>query len=135
MAIRTYGSNAVDWEQRVDLARLREQRLARARKALESSSLGALLTFAGTPPEQRRVEDGESFVRFFRLFANHYHHAREEDTLFAALRDRAGLPTDRGPVATMVADHVRMAWQYLRELGLEGAVSRFPADLRRFAQT
>lgn len=70
---------------------------------------GALLTFAGTPPEQRPAEDGASFIRFFRLFANHYHHAREEDTLFAALRDRAGLPTDRGPVATMVADHVRMA--------------------------
>jgi len=70
---------------------------------------GAFLTFAAVPADQRRVEDGESFLRFFRLYANHYHHAREEDTLFAALRDRAGLPTERGPVATMVADHVRMA--------------------------
>ena len=70
---------------------------------------GAFLTFAAVPADQRRAEDGESFLRFFRAYANHYHHAREEDTLFAALRDRAGLPTDRGPVATMVADHVRMA--------------------------
>jgi hemerythrin-like domain-containing protein len=70
---------------------------------------GAFLAFAAVPAGSRRVEDGEAFLRFFRLYANHYHHAREEDTLFAALRDRAGLPTERGPVATMVADHVRMS--------------------------
>ncbi len=45
MAIRTYGANAVDWEQRVDLARLRTERLARLRAKLEGSSLGALLSF------------------------------------------------------------------------------------------
>ncbi|MGH3507150.1 MAG: M24 family metallopeptidase [Nocardioidaceae bacterium] len=45
MAIRTYGPNAVDWEQRVDLDRLRQDRLARLRKQLEQSDLGALLTF------------------------------------------------------------------------------------------
>ena len=45
MAIRTYGPNAVDWEQRVDLARLRSERLARLRAKLEASSLGALLSF------------------------------------------------------------------------------------------
>jgi Xaa-Pro aminopeptidase len=45
MAIRTYGPNAVDWEQRVDLNRLREQRLARLKTQLDESELGALLTF------------------------------------------------------------------------------------------
>src|SRR2546423_9393191 len=45
MAIRTYGPNAVDWEERVDLDRLREQRLARLKDTLAASSLGALLTF------------------------------------------------------------------------------------------
>src|ERR1700729_1793661 len=45
MAIRTYGANAVDWEQRVDLARLRSERLARLTAKLEASSLGALLSF------------------------------------------------------------------------------------------
>jgi Xaa-Pro aminopeptidase len=45
MAIRTFGPNAVDWEQRVDLDRLRTERLGRAVAALERSSLGALLTF------------------------------------------------------------------------------------------
>jgi Xaa-Pro dipeptidase len=45
MTIHTYGANAVDWEQRVDLDRLRRERLARLKRQLEASSLGALLTF------------------------------------------------------------------------------------------
>ena len=36
---------AVDWEQRIDFAKLRADRLARARNALRSSELGALLLF------------------------------------------------------------------------------------------
>src|SRR5262249_21753566 len=36
---------AVDWEQRIDFARLRTDRLARAKAALEASDLGALLLF------------------------------------------------------------------------------------------
>jgi Xaa-Pro aminopeptidase len=45
MAVRTYGPNAVDWEQRIDLSRLRDERLQRLRASLERSDLGALLTF------------------------------------------------------------------------------------------
>src|SRR6266511_5289317 len=45
MGIRTYGPNAVDWEERVDFDRLRRERLARLEEALERSDLGALLTF------------------------------------------------------------------------------------------
>jgi Xaa-Pro aminopeptidase len=45
MAIRTFGPNAVDWEERVDLNRLREERLRRLKDALDRSELGALLTF------------------------------------------------------------------------------------------
>ena len=46
MAIRTYGPNAVDWEQR-DRPRpaARRERLARLKDQLERSELGALLTF------------------------------------------------------------------------------------------
>jgi Xaa-Pro aminopeptidase len=36
---------AVDWEQRIDFARLRADRLARARQMLEASDLGALILF------------------------------------------------------------------------------------------
>jgi hemerythrin-like domain-containing protein len=70
---------------------------------------GAFLAYAAVPSATRTGEDGAAFLRFFRLYANHFHHAREEDTLFAALHDRAGLPADRGPIATMTADHARMA--------------------------
>lgn len=45
MAIPTTGLNSVDWETRVDLDRLRSQRLAKLKAALEASELGALLTF------------------------------------------------------------------------------------------
>jgi Xaa-Pro dipeptidase len=45
MGIRTYGPNAVDWEERVDLDRLRTQRLERLKASLDRSELGALLSF------------------------------------------------------------------------------------------
>ncbi len=45
MALKTYGTMAVDWEKRVDFDRLRRERLARARAELEKSELGALLCF------------------------------------------------------------------------------------------
>ena len=45
MALRTYGTMSVDWEQRADLERLRTARLARAKQALARSELGALLCF------------------------------------------------------------------------------------------
>src|ERR1700754_5326997 len=45
MAIPTFGPNAVDWEERVDLTRLRAERLARLRAQLDRSDLGALLAF------------------------------------------------------------------------------------------
>ena len=41
----TFGLAAVDWETRVDVDRLRRERLARAKKLLEESELGALLCF------------------------------------------------------------------------------------------
>ena len=45
MAIPTFGFNGVDWEERVDFDRLRTQRLARLKVALEASELGSVLTF------------------------------------------------------------------------------------------
>ena len=41
----TTGTNAVDWEARVDFERLRSERLARLKAELEISSMGALLAF------------------------------------------------------------------------------------------
>jgi Xaa-Pro aminopeptidase len=45
MASPTYGTMAVDWENRLDMPRLREQRLARLNDALGRSDLGSVLTF------------------------------------------------------------------------------------------
>ena len=45
MGLRTFGTMAVDWEQRADLDRLRRERLARAKERLARSELGALLCF------------------------------------------------------------------------------------------
>lgn len=45
MGTATFGLNTVDWEARVDVDRLRTQRLARLKAQLERSELGAVLTF------------------------------------------------------------------------------------------
>ena len=39
------GLHGVDWENRVDFARLRDYRLARVREQLDASDLGAILLF------------------------------------------------------------------------------------------
>lgn len=45
MALKTFGSMAVDWEARVDFDRLRRERLAKVKKLLQASEMGALLCF------------------------------------------------------------------------------------------
>src|SRR3982750_2870128 len=45
MAIRTFGTMGVDWEQRIDFDRLRRERLARIKALLAKSDMGALLCF------------------------------------------------------------------------------------------
>jgi Xaa-Pro aminopeptidase len=45
MALRTNGLMGVDWEERVNFERLRNERLARIKKILKDSEIGALLCF------------------------------------------------------------------------------------------
>ena len=45
MGLKTFGLMAVDWEARVNIERLREERLARVKSALKKSEIGALLCF------------------------------------------------------------------------------------------
>jgi Xaa-Pro aminopeptidase len=45
MGIATFGSMNVDWERRIDVDRLRAERLVRLRDQLEKSEVGALLAF------------------------------------------------------------------------------------------
>src|SRR5579862_8535221 len=42
---KTFGAMAVDWEQRIDMDRLRRERLERVKRMLAESELGALLCF------------------------------------------------------------------------------------------
>jgi hemerythrin-like domain-containing protein len=77
----------------------------RAEHELIDAAVGALRAWderrlAGAAP----ADDGARFVRFFRVYAAGFHHAREEDVLFPALLESAGLP-DVGPIATLTADH------------------------------
>jgi hypothetical protein len=45
MGLKTFGLMAVDWEERVNLERLRQDRLNRIKAALKKSELGSLLCF------------------------------------------------------------------------------------------
>ena len=45
MAIKTYGTMAVDWERRIDFDRLRRERLARIKDMLAKSEMGSVLCF------------------------------------------------------------------------------------------
>jgi len=82
----------------------------RAEHEVIEKVLGSLRTYV-----EHRVrgeadpEDGEGYLRFFRLFSGGYHHAREEDTLFPALEKRLELPPDSGPLFSILDQHHRMA--------------------------
>ena len=45
MGLKTFGLMAVDWEERVNIERLRQERLAQVKNALKKSEIGALLCF------------------------------------------------------------------------------------------
>src|SRR3979490_1197583 len=45
VALKTYGTMAVDWEERIDFDRLRRERLARAKEQLAKAEMGSLLRF------------------------------------------------------------------------------------------
>jgi hemerythrin-like domain-containing protein len=79
----------------------------RAEHDLIDAVADSFRAFAAQVPLDR--DDARAYLRFFRLFAGQYHHAREEDTLFTALVERASLPGDRGPVAVLTDEHHRMA--------------------------
>lgn len=82
----------------------------RAEHELIERVAGSLVTFA-----ERRArgksgpEDAAAFFGFFDVWADGYHHAREEDTLFRALVAHAGLAEGRGPVAALASQHAAMA--------------------------
>jgi len=80
-----------------------------AEHELIETVVGSLRTFvAARLAGGADAADGPRFIEFFRLYAGDFHHAREEDSLFVALLERAQLP-EAGPIATLRGDHHRMA--------------------------
>src|SRR5262245_31347182 len=140
MAIRTYGANAVDWEQRIDLDRLRRERLERLSGMLERSQLGAVLSFdfsnirymtsthIGTWAMDKLIRfallprGGEPIVWDFGSAARH--HQLYNPWLDGTRRARAGISTLRGafhPDAGIAQDVARKVVDELHEHGVAGA--------------
>ncbi|HEX6194409.1 MAG TPA: Xaa-Pro peptidase family protein [Jiangellaceae bacterium] len=138
MAVATYGPNAVDWEERINLDRLRIERLARLNATLEQSSLGGLLAFdfsnirymtsthIGTWAMDKLIRfallprDAEPIVWDFGSAAKH--HQLYNPWLDGNKRARAGISTLRGafhPDAGIAQEVARKIAVELRERGLE----------------
>jgi hemerythrin-like domain-containing protein len=82
----------------------------RAEHDLIEQVVGSLHTFAA---ERARgaggAGDGRAFLRFFRLYAGRYHHAREESSLFSALVEHTEVSADRGPIPALRSQHESIA--------------------------
>lgn len=140
MSIRTFGTNAVDWEERIDLDRLRDERLAKLRAALDVSELGSLLTFdfanirymtathIGTWAMDKLIRfavlprGGDPVLWDFGSAAKH--HQLFNPWLDGEKRSRAGISTLRGafnPEAGIAADVAKKVATVLREYGVADA--------------
>jgi Xaa-Pro aminopeptidase len=135
MAIRTYGLMGVDWEERVNFERLRTQRLARIKKLLKESEMGALLCFdmnniryitathIGTWAMDKLArfsflaQDDEPIMWDFGSAARHH----QIYSPWLGERSRAGISTQRGamsPESGRAEDVARKIRIELEERGL-----------------
>ena len=137
MAIKTYGTMQVDWEERINFDRLRTERLARAKALLKESEMGALLCFdmnnvryltathIGTWAQDKMnrftllPQDDEPILWDFGSAAKHHQ-------LYAPWlgekRSRPGISLLRGamsPEMGRAEDVANKIWVELKERGLE----------------
>jgi len=137
VAIKTYGTMAVDWEERINFDRLRTERLDRVRKLLRESEMGALLCFdmnnvryitathIGTWAQDKAnrftllPQDDEPILWDFGSAAKHHQ-------LYAPWlgekRSRPGISMLRGamsPEMGRAEDVANKIWVELKERGLE----------------
>lgn len=85
----------------------------RAEHARIDAVLGAMRTYVsrrlrGDADAAASRGDGARFVAFFRVYADRFHHSREEGVLFPALLEHLEVPGDRGPIAAITRDHVEL---------------------------
>jgi Xaa-Pro aminopeptidase len=134
--IKSYGTMGVDWEERANFERLRRERLARVKRHLEQSELGALLCFdmaniryvtattIGTWAIDKLVRfcllprGDEPIMWDFGAAARH--HAIYSPWLDGEKRSRAGISTLRGSVAPEVGRAEEVARKIRAELELRG---------------
>jgi Xaa-Pro aminopeptidase len=138
MALKTYGTMGVDWEERVDFERLRTQRLARIKRLLKESEIGALLCFdmnnvryitathIGTWAMDKLARftllarDDEPILWDFGSAARHH---KLYCPWLGEERSRAGISTQRGamlPAAGRAEEVARKIRVELEERGLLG---------------
>lgn len=54
--------------------------------------------------EKVSTEHLDRILEFIRVFADKCHHGKEEDLLFPAM-EKAGIPSERGPIGVMLYEH------------------------------
>ncbi len=89
-----------------------------------------------------RVEAGGNFdamsvrdvVEFFRHYADHFHHAKEEDVLFTYLERKAGFSRAQGPTAILRTEHVQERGHVQVIRAVLEADKRRPNDMPRFLE-
>ena len=135
MALKTFGTMAVDWEERVDFDRLRRERLERAKRHLGASDLGALLCFDMSNIRYVTATHigtwaMDKLIRFCLLpqgdepimwdFGSAARHHKLYNPWLGDERSRAGISTLRGSVEGRAESVARKIGAELEERGLLG---------------
>ena len=133
MALKTYGTMQVDWEQRADLERLRRERLTGAKARLAESELGALLCFDMSNIRYITATHigtwaMDKLIRFCLLpqgdepimwdFGSAARHHKLYSPWLGDERSRAGISTLRGSVKGRAEDVAKKIRVELEERGL-----------------
>ena len=137
MAIKHYGSMAVDWEQRINFDRLRTERLDRAKTMLRRSELGALLCFdmnnvryltathIGTWAQDKisrftlLPQNDEPILWDFGSAARHH----QQNCPWLGDRSRAGIPLLRGAMSPEMGRAENVARKIKIELEMRGLMN------------
>ena len=134
MAIKTYGTMAVDWERRIDFDRLRRERLARIKDMLAKSELGSVLCFdmnnvryitathIGTWAQDKvsrftlLPQNDEPILWDFGSAARHH----QQNCPWLGERSRAGIPSMRGSMTPEMGREADVARKIRIELEARG---------------
>ena len=134
MAIKHFGTMAVDWERRIDFDRLRKERLTRAKTMLAKSEMGALLCFdmnnvryltathIGTWAQDKisrfalLAQNDEPILWDFGSAARHH----QQNCDWMGDRSRAGIPLLRGAMSPEMGRAEDVARKIKIELEMRG---------------